>query len=80
MEIFFPHDKFLDGKFTQHIPLFSTPASSQKIFLKTPVHFPITEKRNNEKKKKNKHASVICLLAKNIKFHIFVDRSLKLLQ
>ena len=34
-----------------------------------------------EKKiKKNKHAPVICLLAKNTKFHIFVDRSLKLLQ
>ena len=31
-------------------------------------------------KKKNKHAPVICLLAKNTKFHIFVDRSLKLLQ
>ena len=25
MEIFFPHDKFLDGNFPQHIPLFSTP-------------------------------------------------------
>ena len=33
-----------------------------------------------KKKKTNKHASVICLLAKNTKFHIFVDRSLKLLQ
>jgi len=28
----------------------------------------------------NKHASVICLLAKNTKFHVFVERSLKLLQ
>ena len=42
MEIFFPHDKFLGGKFPQHIPLFSTPASNKKILLKTPVHFPIT--------------------------------------
>ena len=25
MEIFFPNDKFLDGKFDQHIPLLSTP-------------------------------------------------------
>ena len=33
-----------------------------------------------EKNKTNKHASVICLLAKNAKFHIFVDRGLKLLQ
>ena len=35
-----------------------------------------------EKKKQqtNKHASVVCLLAKNTKFHIFVDRNLKLLQ
>jgi hypothetical protein len=31
-------------------------------------------------KKTNKHASVIFLLAKNIKFHIFADRSLKPLQ
>ena len=44
MEIFFPHDKFLDGKFPQYIRLFSTPASNQKILLKTPVHFPITIK------------------------------------
>ena len=29
---------------------------------------------------KKLEASVICLLAKNTKFHIFVDRSLKLLQ
>ena len=36
------------------------------------------EKKQN--KKTNKHASVICLLAKNTKFQIFVDRSLKLLQ
>jgi hypothetical protein len=28
----------------------------------------------------NKHASVFFLLAKNAKFHIFVDRSLKPLQ
>ena len=33
-----------------------------------------------KKKKTNKHASVIFLLAKNAKFHIFVDRSLKPLQ
>ena len=33
-----------------------------------------------KKKQTNKQAPVICLLAKNIKFHIFVDRSLKLLQ
>ena len=33
-----------------------------------------------EKEKKNKHASVTCLLAKNTKFHIFVDRSLELEQ
>ena len=31
-------------------------------------------------KQTNKHASVIYLLAKNTKFHIFVDGSLKLLQ
>jgi hypothetical protein len=30
-----------------------------------------------EKKQKNKHASVIFLLAKNTKFHIFAGRSLK---
>ena len=30
------------------------------------------------KEKKNKHASVICLLAKNAKFHIFVDKGLQL--
>ena len=42
MEIFFPHDKFLDWKFPKHFPLFSTPASNQKILLKTPVYFPIT--------------------------------------
>ena len=33
-----------------------------------------------KEKKTNKHASVIFLLAKNGKFHIFVDRSLKPLQ
>ena len=33
-----------------------------------------------QKKKTNKHAPVIGLLAKNTKFHIFVDRSLKFLQ
>ena len=42
MEIFFLHDKFLDGKFPQPIPLFSTPPPNQKILLKTPVHYPIT--------------------------------------
>ena len=36
------------------------------------------EKKN--KKQTNKHASVICCLAKNTKFYIFVDKSLKLLQ
>ena len=42
----------------------------------------ITPGKNKKQKKKqpNKHASVICLLAKDTKFHIFVDRSLKLLQ
>ena len=38
------------------------------------------KKRKKKKKKNNKHAPVICLLAKITKFHIFVDRSLKLLQ
>ena len=38
------------------------------------------KKKNKKKKQTNKHAPVICLLAKNAKFHIFVDRSLKLLQ
>ena len=28
--------------------------------------------------KKKKHAPVICLLAKNTKFHIFVDRGLQI--
>ena len=41
MEIFFPHDKFPQGKFPQHIPLFSTPPN-QKIPLETSVHFQIT--------------------------------------
>ena len=37
----------------------------------------ITPGKNNKKttKKTNKHASVICLLAKNAKFYIFVDRT-----
>ena len=35
---------------------------------------------NKTKKQTNKHAPVICLLAKNTKFHIFVDRSSKLLR
>ena len=30
MEIFFPHDQVLDGKFPQYIPLFSTPLPDQK--------------------------------------------------
>ena len=30
MEIFFPHDKFLDVKFPQHIPLFSAPPPTKK--------------------------------------------------
>ena len=38
------------------------------------------EKLKEKKKQTNKHAPVICLLAKNTKFHIFVDRSLKILQ
>ena len=42
MEIFFPHDKFLYGKFPQHSPLFSTPPPNQKILMKTPVRFPVT--------------------------------------
>ena len=41
---------------------------------------PGKKKKKQKNKKTNKHASVICLLAKNTKFHIFVDRSLKLLQ
>ena len=44
---------------------------------------PGKKKKQNKKKNKkktNKYAPVICLLAKNTKFHIFVDRSLKLLQ
>ena len=36
--------------------------------------------KNKTNKQTNKHASVICLLAKNTKFYIFVDKSLKLLQ
>ena len=36
--------------------------------------------KEKKRKRKNKHASVIFLLAKNWKFHIFVDRSLKPLQ
>ena len=42
MEMFFPHDKFLHGKFTPHNPLFSTPPPNHKIPLKTSAHFPIT--------------------------------------
>ena len=168
MEIFFPHDQVLDGKFPQYIPLFSTPLPDQKILLKTPVHFPITitickkipqtkkiplktsvhflvtiticthrskivtcSPSNGDcggvgrpqihsywvfrlwwikwlsqnfdpvtlgkndrgrgprcplishhpwKKTTNKHASVICLLAQNAKFHIFIDWGLKLLR
>ena len=30
MEIFFPHDQFLDGKFPQYTPLFSTPPPTNK--------------------------------------------------
>ena len=33
----------------------------------------------NNNKKTNKHTSVICLVAKNTKFHIFVDKSMELL-
>ena len=174
MEIFFPQDKFLHGKFPPHSPLFLTPPPNQKIPLKTSLHFPITINickhcskfancspshgncggvshpqrhsykvfrlcwikclsqnfdpttlgknergrgprcppifcslkkgtrtfhfRSNvpsrkilrplgrynhpweKEKKTNKHASVICLLAKNTEFHIFVDRILELVQ
>ena len=38
------------------------------------------EKKKKTNKQTNKHASVICLLAKNTKFYIFVDKSLELLQ
>ena len=31
MEIFFPQDKFLQGKFPQHIPLFSAPPPTKKL-------------------------------------------------
>ena len=41
---------------------------------------PWGKKQKPNKKKINKHASVICLLAKNAKFHILVDTRLKLLQ
>ena len=40
----------------------------------------ITPEKKQNKKTTNKRASVICLLAKNAIFHIFVDRGLKLLQ
>ena len=42
MEIFFPHDKLLDGKFPQPIAIFSAPPPNQKIPLETSVHFQIT--------------------------------------
>ena len=93
MEIFFPHDKFLDGKLPQYIPLFSTPPPTKKSILLVwemlssrnilgqPVRYDHPwEKEKKQNKKINKHASVISLLAKNTKFHIFVDRSLKLIQ
>ena len=38
------------------------------------------KKKQQKNERTNKHASVICLLAKNTNFHIFVDRSLKLLK
>ena len=31
MEIFFPHDKFLHGKYPPHNPLFSTPLPTKKF-------------------------------------------------
>ena len=44
MKLFFPHDKFLQEKFPQHIPLFSTPPppTNLKIPQKTSVLFQIT--------------------------------------
>ena len=41
---------------------------------------PWEKEKNKKQKKTNKHASVICLLAKNTKLHIFVDRNLELVQ
>ena len=38
------------------------------------------KKQQKANKQTNKHASVICLVAKSTKFYIFVDMSLKLLQ
>ena len=35
------------------------------------------KKKQKKKQKTNKHAPVICLLAKNTKFHIFVDWTLE---
>ena len=40
-EIFFQHDKFLDGKFPQHIPPLLSLSLNQKSRLKTYLHFPI---------------------------------------
>ena len=37
-------------------------------------------KNKTKNKQTNKNASMICFLAKNTKFHIFVDMGLKLLQ
>ena len=37
------------------------------------------KKKTTKKTTTNKHAPVICLRAKNTKFHIFVDKSLKFL-
>ena len=39
----------------------------------------ISGEKTQKNKQINKHAPLICLLAKNTKFHIFVDRSLKFL-
>ena len=39
----------------------------------------MTPEKKKKKKKKKKNAPVICLLAKNTRFHIFVDRSLQFL-
>ena len=41
IEFLFPHDIFLQGKIFPHSPLPSTPQTN-KVPLKTSVHFPIT--------------------------------------
>ena len=39
---------------------------------------PWGKEKKKQKKTINKHAPMICLLAKNTKFRIFIDRSLKI--